>query len=150
MFLDDYIYQRILNLWKRWTQKRNPVSSIRFSLKIQQHLLQVRRYLYIFGIFWQRMWLGKSRSFLKRTTVCTVEDAQPASSLIGGERATYLVSLRVKTVVIKCMITRKLWNRNSTFRLKLWLKIVQLTWSTATVQCKQTHFINKWTPSTKL
>ena len=38
------------------------------------------------------------------------------------------------------VITRKLWNKKTTFKLKLWLKIVKFRWNTAIVQCKQTHF----------
>ena len=41
------------------------------------------------------------------------------------------------------VITRKLWNRKSTFKLKLWLLKVHWTCNTAIVQCKQTHFTYK-------
>ena len=36
--------------------------------------------------------------------------------------------------------TNNLWNRKTTFRLDLWLYIVQWAWDLAIVQCKQTHF----------
>ena len=42
--------------------------------------------------------------------------------------------------MVRIVITRKLWNRKSAFRLQLCLKIVQWTWGTAIAQCKQTHF----------
>ena len=38
------------------------------------------------------------------------------------------------------VITRKFWNRKSTFKLKLGLLIVQEAWDTVLLQCKRTHF----------
>ena len=38
------------------------------------------------------------------------------------------------------VITRKLWNRKTTFKPKLELKLVQWTLDIAIVQCKKTHF----------
>ena len=63
-------------------------------------------------------------------------DAQPYTWPIGYDywKVKYLQFLQSR------MITRKFWDRKTTFRRNLWLLKVQYAWDTAIVQCKKTHF----------
>ena len=76
--------------------------------------------------------------------ICIVRLKTPGirKFMFKGLQSTFLERERTRFVCIYIYIvrTRKFWNRKTTFRINLWLLIVQYAWDTEIVLFKQTHF----------